>query len=229
MTMLRSLARPRRAAGALAVVLVALAALSQALLPSLAAKRVNSRLSGFSQGVSVHIEALPAVKLLLGKADNVRLQARSVSPPTDRSWLKELQDTKRFSAQIGEVKSGPAPLRDVRATKRADNAFRMEGTLKREDLVSALPPGVRLSSRKGAPNEIPVRLGSGLLGKGLEGMLEIRAQDGSALLRVHLPGALGLIPLNEIVLFHDSHLFIRRLDLLPDAGDWNVRLDGTID
>src|SRR6476620_398989 len=56
-----------------------LLALAQLLLPRLAASRISSRVGRYGEVASVSVSAWPALKLLWGSADSVRVKARHLS------------------------------------------------------------------------------------------------------------------------------------------------------
>ena len=54
-------------------------ALAQVFLPRIAASRISSRLRRYGTVQSVSVKAWPAVELLWGSADSVRVRARSLT------------------------------------------------------------------------------------------------------------------------------------------------------
>src|SRR6202167_5595047 len=59
-----------------------LVVLAQVFLPALAAQRVRDRVARYGTVRSVSVSAFPAVELLWGKADSVRVSAAKLSVPS---------------------------------------------------------------------------------------------------------------------------------------------------
>lgn len=218
----------RRVAIWVAVGSLALLGLSQLFLPSLASRWVESQTGKYGEDVHVSIEAFPAVKLLFRRADDVKVRARTLDLEDDRSLLGQIKDTTDFSSQIETLKGGRVPLHDVRADKRGDGSFEMTGFMRKRDLEEQLPPSVSLGPAGDVQNRIPIRIGSGLLGEGVDSELELGTSDGAVVLRVHLPGVLNLVSLQPIVMFRDKHLVAESFSMKRTSRGWNVELAGSV-
>ncbi len=81
-------------ASCVVVALVLLVVLAQALLPSLAARRVRDRVARYGTVRNVSVSAFPAIELLWGKAGTVNITAGRLSVPAGRiaSLLWESHD-----------------------------------------------------------------------------------------------------------------------------------------
>jgi len=86
-------------------VAIALAlALAQVLLPGIAADRIGSRVRRYGSVQSVSVTAWPAVKLLWGDADSVKVRARnlSLSPRQAAGLLWEGRGAGSIDMTVGE-------------------------------------------------------------------------------------------------------------------------------
>lgn len=202
---------------------------AQILLPSLAANWAESNISKYGDDVQISIEAFPAIKLLFHRADEVKMTAKALTPDSGQSILGQLKNTERFSATVGTLNAGRAPLQNVHIEKSPSGAFQLLANLTRKDVSAALPPGVTLQDRQAATNEIPVTIGSALLGKGIDSVLSVETDGGAVVIRVRLPGALGLVSsLQPIQVFEDPYLTAERITMPPTANGWRFSLTGRV-
>ena len=114
---------------------VLLLVLAQVFLPRIAASRISSRVGRYGTVQSVSVKAWPAVKLLWGDADSVRVQggdACKLSPAQTAKLLWEARGMKRIRMTALAVQGGSAAaerreLREARARacgRGADHAPR---------------------------------------------------------------------------------------------------------
>ncbi len=75
-------------------------ALAQLLLPRIAAERISSRVGRYGSVESVSVSAWPAVKLLWGSVDSVRVRARhlSLSPAQAAKLLWEARGARAWTS-----------------------------------------------------------------------------------------------------------------------------------
>jgi hypothetical protein len=138
----------------LALGVAALLVASQLLLPRLAESRLRSELAKTGSVTSVEVHAFPALKLLVKRADSVRVRMR-----TARIGAGDLGDrlagtrrTHSLDARVTTASLGPLKLRDVRLEKDGDE-LSGSASLDDSDLQSALPVDLGLhpvSSSDGA-------------------------------------------------------------------------------
>lgn len=188
-------------AGATALALV----LAQLLLPRIAASRISSRVGRYGNVESVHVSAWPAVKLLWGHADSVKVTAGSlkVSPEQTSKLLQEARAVNELTMTASSAQEGPLRLGDVRLTKRG-TALRAEGWISEADVKAALPEGFGVQLLDSQQGEVEVRASGGLFGVGASVDAVALASDGK--LVVHPRGLLveGL----RINLFSDPHVYV---------------------
>lgn len=135
----------RRALLALAVIVVALLAIGQLVLPSLAASRLRSDLEQHGSQVHVAISAFPAVKLLWGHADRVTITATDYrsddagdSGGSLADLLAQTKATGKLDVHLHILDDRLLRMQDVRLHKDGD-ALVAEVTLRQRDVDAALP------------------------------------------------------------------------------------------
>ena len=130
----------RRPAVGAAVLVVALLVLSQVALPLLAESRLRSELADTGRVTSVSVSAFPALKLLAGRADSVRVRMSSGSLGVG-DLGERLASTSRADSldfQVDEFSLGPLRIRDVSLEKDGD-ALVGTASITSADLAAALP------------------------------------------------------------------------------------------
>jgi hypothetical protein len=197
--------RAGRIAVGLAGATVLALGVAQLLLPRIAAGRISSRVGRYGNVHSVHVTAWPAVKLLWGDADSVKVAAGSlkVSPEQTSKLLREAHGVQKLTMTASSAQEGPLRLTHVRLIKRGA-ALTAEGWISEADVKAALPEGFAvqlLGSERGA---VEVRASGGLFGVGASVDAVALASDGK--LVAHPRGMLveGL----RLTLFSDSHVYV---------------------
>jgi hypothetical protein len=188
-------------AGAVVVLLV----LAQLLLPRIAASVVSSRVARYGKVESVSVSAWPAVKLLWGSVDSVRVRAKSlaVSPEQAAKLLWEAHDTPSMDVSAESVRVGALQLTDATLSKRGD-ALAASASASEADVRAALPPGFRVQLLRSDGGAVEVLASGGLFGVGASVKAVGEASDGK--LVAHPLGFLvsGL----RLTLFSDPHVYI---------------------
>lgn len=195
----------RIAVGALGTAIGLLAA-AQLVLPPLAERRVRDDLDDRGRVRSVEVSALPAVKLLWGRADRVEVRMDSY-----RSGQAPLADavarahaTGELDARTAELRVGPLVLRDARLTKDGD---RLDGTaiLRETDLVAALPPYLDVRPVGADAGGLVLDGSATLLGASVRARARVRARDGAVVVE---PEA-ALLP--SLAVFSDPRVQVRQV------------------
>jgi len=171
--------------GAIALVLV----LAQVFLPGIAASRVRSRVGRYGTVRSVTVKAWPAVELLWGKVDSVKVEAGSLemSPAETAKLLGEARGVKTMSLTAESVREGPLELRDASFEKHGD-ALRGEAWISRADARRALGGGVEVELLGSRDGQVEVSASGGLFGVKASVDAVARAEEGK--LVVHPVGVL---------------------------------------
>jgi hypothetical protein len=192
------------------LLLVALAllvlVLAQLFLPGIAANRIRSRIGRYGTVQSVHVSAWPAVKLLWGSADSVRVSASrlALTPEQTADLLAEARHTGRVDATVAEVREGPLRLAPARLRKRGSQ-LSGEGVATAADVRAALPPGVRVTLLGSEGGRVRVRVSGGLFGLGAA-LVAVAGPDGGALVARPLSPLLAAL---HLTLFSDRRIEVQ--------------------
>jgi hypothetical protein len=202
-------------AGAIALTLV----LAQVFLPGIAADRVRTRVGKYGTVESVTVKAWPAVELLWGKAESVRVTAGSLrmSPAQTAKLLWEARGVETMSVAAASVKEGPLRLHDASFEKHG-NALAGQAWAARADVKAALGKGFEVRLLSSAGGQVEVRAAGGLFGVGASVDAVARAKEGK--LVVHPLGFLleGL----QLTLFADPHVRVEGVGASVVAGPGGV-------
>ena len=154
----------RIALGLLAVAALVLV-LAQIFLPGIAASRIRSRVARYGSVESVHVEAWPAIELLWGHADKVRVSARrlALTPAQTASLVAQASGAHELTASSQEVREGQLRLTDVQLLKHGSSLYGV-AHLAAADVPAALPAGVSVSLLESGRGRVRVRVGGGLFG-----------------------------------------------------------------
>lgn len=137
--------RVRPAVG-VAVLVAAMLVAAQLLLPLIAERHVRGELERTGGVRSVSVSAFPAVQLLWGHADAVRVHLARASLGTGSDLADRLAGTRgvdSLDAAADDLALGPLDLRDLRLDKRG-RRLHGEAVVTRAALAAALPVDVDL-------------------------------------------------------------------------------------
>jgi LmeA-like phospholipid-binding len=198
-----------------AVVLLALLALAQLLLPRIASSTISSRIGRYGKVQSVSVSAWPALTLLWGSADSVRVRARrlSLSPAQAAKLLWEGHEVSRIDFQADSVQLGPVRLSGARLRKRG-GALSAEAHASEADVRRALPPGIEVQLLGSQDGRVRVRASGGLFGVGASVDAVALASDGKLVAR---PEGL-LLEGFQLALFSDQHVRVRAVGASAEPG-----------
>jgi hypothetical protein len=179
--------------------------LAQIFLPRLAASRVSSRVGRYGTVESVSVSAWPAVKLLWGSVDSVRVKARSLalSPAQAAKLLWEARGTSSMDVSAERVQVGPLRVTDATLSKRG-NALSAHAMTSEADVKAALPAGLGVRLVRSEDGEVEVQATGGLFGVNATVNAVAGASDGK--LVAHPLGFLveGL----QLTVFSDQHVYV---------------------
>ncbi|MBA3808447.1 MAG: LmeA family phospholipid-binding protein [Solirubrobacterales bacterium] len=209
-------------AGAVLVLLV----LAQVLLPRIAASEISSRVSRYGEVASVSVSAWPALKLLWGHADSVKVRARSLAldPAQAAKLVWEGRDVGSEDVSAESVKVGSLQLSDATLRKRGSwlSAF---ASADQAAVKAALPEGFEvrlLSSRDG---QVEVQASGGLFGVGT-GVDAVALASGGRLV-AHPLGFLieGL----QLAIFSDPHVYVEGVSAsVPPSGGYRLGMSASL-
>jgi len=198
-----------------------LLAAAQLVLPRLAASRISSRLARHGRVESVQVSAWPAVKLLWGGADSVRIRAGelSLTPSEAAELLSESGGSERVKASASSVELGGMRLSDV-SVSGGPGELTASASASAADVAAALPPGVQVELLDSEHGTVRVRVSGGLFGLSASMDAVAEASDGGLLVR---PEGL-LMQAFALRLFSDPRVRVQSLCASADPAAAGYRL-----
>jgi len=188
----------------LGVVLVLLVA-AQIALPRIAAGRISSRVGRYGKVQSVSVSAWPALKLLWGKVDSVKVRAGSLALSTTQAakllWEARGVDTMDLSAS--SVKVGPLQVEGAVLHKRGGLMSAHAQTTESE-VRAALPEGLEVKLLGSREGQVEVQASGGLFG--VDASVDALAGGSEGKLVAHPLGL--LLEGFQLTLFADPHVFV---------------------
>jgi hypothetical protein len=187
--------------GGAALVLV----LAQVLLPGIAASRVSSRVGRYGKVESVSVSAWPALKLLWGSVDSVRVRAGSLALSAAQAaklaW--EARGVASMDVTATSVRLGSLHVSEASVHKRG-SALSAQALIGEADVRAALPGGFTVALVKSEGGKVQVRASGGLFGVGAAVDAVAGAREGK--LVAHPLGFLveGL----RLTLFSEPHVYV---------------------
>jgi hypothetical protein len=208
-----------RVALALIAVLLLAIVLAQLFLPGIAANRISSRVARYGSVQKVSVKAWPAVELLWGSADSVRVRASrlSLSPAQTARLLWEARGASNLELSAGSLREGPLALTDANLRKRGD-ALSAHASITRAAVKAALPEGFEVALLGSGGGKVRVRASGGLFGVGASVDAVAGASEGKLIARPLE------FPLNGLAmtLFSDRHLYVQGVGASAVTGPGGV-------
>ena len=210
--------------GALALIGLAVAALvgGQLALPRAAERRITSDLSKSGHVTRVHVEAVPAIKLLFKHADRVEVQMSEVRAGTRGRLVQLLRrtgQTKELRASADLVTLGPLRLHNALLTKDHD-ALSGQATISNQELAAALPAQLGLRPVQDPSGELVLE---GSVGP-ITARARLTARDGA--LVVAPEGLLG--GLGSFTVFKDSRVTVTDVGSKPGPQGFTLTASGRL-
>lgn len=184
---------------------LALLVIAQIALPRIAASKISSRVGRYGKVQSVSVSAWPAVKLLWGEVDSVKVRAGSISLSTSQAakLLWEAHGVNRMDLSAESVKVGSLRVEDAVLRKRGSA---MEATARtgEADVRAALPEGLEVKLLDSREGQVEVQAGGGLFG--VDTSVDALAGASEGKLVAHPLGL--LLEGFQLTLFADPHVFV---------------------
>jgi hypothetical protein len=164
--------------------LVVARGLAQVFLPKIAASRISSRLGKYGDVQSVHVSAFPAIELLWGDADSVKVRARTLNVSSQQTGklLHEARGLDRIDLMADDTRVGPLQLSGVGLRKRG-RRLSAYGYSSNEAVQSALPAGFSVQLLASGGGKVEVRASGGLFGVGASVDAVAEAEAGKLVVR----------------------------------------------
>ncbi len=198
--------RAGRIGVALAGVLGLTLLLAQLLLPRIAAGRISSRVARYGTVQSVSVSAWPAVKLLWGSADSVRVRAGSLalSPAQAARLVWESRGAASMDVSAESVQLGSLRLEQASLSTRG-GALSAHARTTEADVRAALPAGFDVQLLGSENGEVEVKASGTLFGVGASVAAVGLASEGR--LVAHPLGL--LVEALQLTLFSDPHVYVQ--------------------
>ena len=175
--------------------MLVLLAVAQLVLPGVAADQVRSRLQRDGVVEAVQVSAFPAVKLLWGDADTVRVRMASMRATNRRAGdlLSSASGVSNLDVAIGRLVDGPLVLHDVVLRKRGSGLQGQAGVLA-ADLRAALPAGFDVKPVASGGGRLLLQAQVGAFGLSATVDALLSAQNGALVVAPEVPlGALATL------------------------------------
>jgi hypothetical protein len=208
--------RAVRIAGLGAGLVVVLLVVAQIVLPRVAASRIRSRVGRYGHVQSASVSAWPAVKLLWGDADSVRVRASGLklSPAQAAALLWEGREVGKMDIDATSVEIGPLAVDSASLRKRGAS---LEGEAVATDAQAkaALPAGVGVSLVGSEGGKVQVNVTGGLFGVGASVQAVAEASEGKLI--AHPVGF--LLEGFRLTLFSDPHVHVVSVGASTDGSE----------
>lgn len=217
--------RVRAPVGATVLVL-ALLALSQVLLPRLAARSLRAHLAHSGEVEHVEVHAFPALKVIGGRADRVVVRMRSY-----RGSVGLLAGELGKSAKAGDLdfstatlQTGLLTLREAMLRKRG-TALTAEGRVTEADLRAALPPGFDVRPVAADANGLVLEGSTTILGVNARLRARVQAVNGGIVVE---PQGLPLAGIATLTVFSDRRIDVQAVGARAAPGGFVVTVRGRL-
>jgi LmeA-like phospholipid-binding len=190
--------------------------LAQLVLPGLAAQRVRDQLRKYGTLRSVSVSAFPAVELLWGSGDSVKVSASSLSiGPTqaiDELWRARGID--RMEIRAEDLQIGPLKMTGATIEERGGE-LQAQGSVRQSALQGVLPGDFEVQPEVSEDGEVRVRASGSLFGVRTSVQAVVSAQEGKL---VAQPEGFLFAGLARITLFSDQRLLVQGVSLIAQSG-----------
>jgi hypothetical protein len=189
-------------------VIVLVLVLAQLFLPGIVASRIRSRVGRYGKVESVSVKAWPAVKLLWGDADSVKVRASSLqaSQAQAAALLWEARGVSEMELSAASAQLGQLTLSDVSFGKHGTKVT-AQGTMTDADVRAILPEGFDARLVKSEDGEVEVSASGGVFGFGATVNAVASASEGNIVVR---PRGF-LIEALQLTLFSAPHVYVESL------------------
>jgi hypothetical protein len=219
----------RRALLALAGLLVLALIAAQLLLPGVAENRLRSDREAQGSNVDVAVKALPAVKLLFGRADEVTIGVADLRPDENgqdgdslSDLLAETRKTTRLRVHVKVLDDRLLRMQDVRLTKDGDRLTAVV-RLRKADVDRALPAQLRLTDTT-VRDGLAVAGSTDVFGNRLEVEAKIYADDEGRLVLEPTDDLLG--DLVSVPIFDDDRVAVDSISATSGGDGYTVTARG---
>jgi LmeA-like phospholipid-binding len=204
---------------------VLLLALSQVLLPRLAALRIEETALDRASGVSVHVSAFPALELLFGKADRVTVHAREMSPGGQgniRALLGKAASIDNLDVTVDRMYVLGLAVDDVSLDKDG-RSVSARATVTRRAIHAVLPANISLLERQEGERSLRLTIRASVLGYRVDPTARLAVADGALEVSPELP----LFSQLHLDLFSDPQVALTRVNMRASGERYTFTLGGS--
>jgi hypothetical protein len=201
-------------------VLVVLAALAQLVLPGIAASRLRSRLARNGNVLSVSVSAFPAVKLLFGHADGVKVRMGTVHIGVGEATglLSMSVNAGALDMAAQQVQIGPLALAGATVHKGAGGELTGGALLSDAAIAAALPAGLAVTPIASGDGQLLLRGQLSAFGFSVGADAVLEALDGRLVI---VPvGAIGA--LLSLTVYSDPRIHVDSVGAAPAPGGFQL-------
>jgi hypothetical protein len=196
----------------LALTAVLVLGVAQLMLPGVAEQRLRSDLARFGTVRRMHIESVPAIKLLWHRADRVAVAIDSYRSGSSghsslADFLSRTRDTGQLDVSVGTLQAQLVTLHEVRLHKEGD-VLVGQARLTQRDLSAALPTFLDLRPVSASQNGIVAQVSASILGRRVGVRIAVLADSGRVVVR---PEGLPFGSLATITVFGDPRVYVESL------------------
>lgn len=204
---------------------VAAAVVAELTLPRLAAARVAERFGGLDAVERVRVTAVPAVKLLWGRADIVEVDLDELGAGRGRlaESLADARGVRRLDVRARLARVGPVALRDLRLSKDGGEIVG-EATVAEADLIAAMPAGFGLRPVATADGTLVLEAGAALLGVRAALRARLATREGRLMIAADGP----LARLGTMTLFDDPRVRVTSVGARAVPGGFTITAAGDL-
>lgn len=189
--------------GAVAALVVALAAASELALPAVARHRLTNSLSQRATDVHVDLRAEPALELLWGRANrlSVSMGELRTGQRGGGDLLSRASGVGRLDATVRTLLVGGLRIDDVSVRKRGSQLL-FHAAVRHSEIARLLPRPVEIDERAAGANTLAFTVTVNAFGHRASSTALVRAQEGR--LVIQAPG----LSLLKLTLFSDPRLSV---------------------
>jgi hypothetical protein len=203
-----------RVALSLLGVVVLVLVLAQVFLPGIVASRIRTRVGRYGKVERVSVTAWPAVKLLWGDADSVKVRARSLqaSQAQAAALLWEARGVSEMELSAPSARVGQLTFGEVSFSKRGTTVT-MQARMTDADVRAILPEGFDAQLVKSEGGEVEVSASGGVLGINATVNAVASASEGNLVVR---PRGF-LVEALQLTVFSAPHVYVRSVSASVEA------------
>lgn len=207
---------PRRTATRIALgtaaTVVAVLGLAQLLLPGIAAQRVRDELGRYGVVKSATVTALPAIELLLGRAQSATVSAENLDMSFSQAagLLWKARGVQRIDMIAESMRLGSITMHGVRTEKRG-TALYVQGSAGPADFSGAAPGGMEVQSLESVPGGVQARASGNLFGVRTSADALLSVQEGKL---VAQPQGVPFAGLVTLTIFSTPHMAMQSFDVV---------------